>query len=231
MNSFLAKGYLFNNQNVLTPDRTHTDEVSTTPKWEQTSLALVVIIAVICCVIGLVVYVSDTHKVKHGLEAGAFFGLILGALILIMYGEGCFSNDPQKEPYDKNCEFRLTKHSNLIVKQNEKDHPKWQNDHIAHPYKLYFRTDNKKLVCLTKSDGKQIQLNDDTKITDLFTNYYYYVQKHHLTDKFTKHAYFVKDANVTNANGVPQYVLKGDDITLKIKPTKDQTYQIYTAKE
>lgn len=231
MNSFLAKGYLFNNQNVLTPDRTHTDVISTTPKWETSSLPLFFVIAFMLCAIGLLVYVSDTHKVKHGLEAGAFFGLILGALILIMYGAGCFSNDPNKEPYDKNCEFRLTKHSNLIVKQNAKDHPKWQNDHIAHPYQLYFRADNEKLVCLAKSDGKQIQLNDDTKITDLFTNYYYYVQKHHLTDKFTEHAYFVKDAAVTNANGVPQYVLKGDDITLKIKPNKDQTYQIYTDKE
>lgn len=57
------------------------------------------------------------------------------------------------------------------------------------------------------------------------------MQKHHLTDKFTKRAYFVKDANVTNANGVSQYVLKGNDITLKIKPNKDQIYQIYTAKE
>lgn len=231
MNSFLAKGYLFNNQNVLTPDRTHTDMLSTTPKWEQTSLALIFIIAVMCCIIGLVVLESDTHKIKHGFEAGAYFCLALGIAILNMKAEDYFSNNPNKEPYDQNCEFRLTKHSNLIVKQNKKDHPKWQNDHIAHPYQLYFRADNKKLVCLVKSDGKQIQLNDDTKITDLFTNYYYYVQKHHLTDKFTEHAYFVKDANVTNANGVPQYVLKGDDITLKIKSNKDQTYQIYTAKE
>lgn len=231
MNSFLAKGYLFNNQNVLTPDHTHTDFVSTIPTWQMVSLILFFVIIFMCELIVLVVTESKKHKVRHGLEAGAGLSLIFGILILIMKGTGGFSNDPNQEPYDESCEFRLTKHSNLIVKQNETDHPKRQNDHIAHPYQLYFRTDNKKLVCLARSNGKQIQLNDNTKLTNLFTNYYYYVQKHHLTHKFTKHAYFVKDIDVTNANGVPQYVLKGDDITLKIKPNKDQTYQIYTAKE
>lgn len=230
MNSFLAKGYFFNNQNVLTPDRTYTDFMSTIPTWLMASLALFFIIVFMCEFIVLIVIKSNNHKVRHGLEAGTCFGLILGALILIMNSAGWFSNDPNKEPYDENCEFRLTKHSNLIVKQNAKNHPKRQNDHIAHPYQLYFRADNKKLVCLAESNGKQIQLNDNTKITDLFTNYYYYVQKHHLTHKFTKRIYFVKDAAVTNANGVPQYVLKGDNITLKIKPNKDQAYQIYTDK-
>lgn len=231
MNSFLAKGYFFNNQNVLTPDRTYTDFMSTIPTWLMASLALFFIIIFLCEFIVLIVIESKKHKVRHGLEAGACFVLIVGALALLMKGTGGFSNDPNKEPYDESCEFRLTKHSNLIVKQNEKDHPKRQNDHIAHPYQLYFRIDNKKLVCLARSNGKQIQLNDDTKITDLFTNYYYYVQKHHLTHKFTKHAYFVKDTAVTNANGVPQYVLKGDNITLRIKPNKDQTYQIYAEKD
>jgi len=37
--------------------------------------------------------------------------------------------------------------------------------------------------------------------------------------------------NVTNANGVFQYVLQGANVTLKIKPDKKQTYQIYAAKE
>lgn len=231
MNSFLAKGYLFNNQNVLTPDRTYTDVISTTPNWEKSSFTLLFVIAMMGCVIALIVFLSDYHKVESGLAAGVCCALILGITILCMNSKGSFNNNPSKEPYSKNCEFRLAKHSNLIVKQNVKDHPKWQNDHIAHPYQLYFRDDNKKLVCLAKSNGKQIQLNDDTKIKDLFTNYYYYVQKHHLTHKFTKRAYFVKDPAVTNVNGVPQYVLKGDNITLKIKQNKDQTYQIYTAQE
>ena len=57
------------------------------------------------------------------------------------------------------------------------------------------------------------------------------MQKHHLSAKFTHKLLFVKDPKTTDANGMPQYVLKGNGITLKAKPNQKQLYHIYTVNE
>lgn len=137
------------------------------------------------------------------------------------------------KPFDDDCEFRLHENSNLIVKQIENDSPIVGNEKKGYDYKFYVKDTTKPdhLIYLGQTKKKEIFLDDKTNTSQLFTNYYYYVQKHHLNDKFTKELYFEKDPNTTNANGVPQYVLKGTGITLKIRMQKNQKYQIYTVKE
>lgn len=87
------------------------------------------------------------------------------------------------------------------------------------------------MLYLGKAKNNKIFLADKTAANKLFINYFYYVKKHHLEDKFGNELYFEKDPNTTNTNGVPQYVLKGSNITLKFKPAKKQSYHIYAVNE
>ena len=143
-------------------------------------------------------------------------------------------NDAYNQPYDLNCNFKLRDNSNLIVRQDKKQYPKRVSDQSSKPYRLYVKdpADDTKLIYLGQTTKKdQLVLADTNDVNRLFASYYNYVQKQHLNDKFTHKLYFVKDPKVVNANGLTQYVLKGDGITLKIKPDNKQSYHIYTEKD
>lgn len=225
MNTFLPSSYVFNTNNVLTPSKMDINDGSIFLRQYQTPL--IVIIFIFTFVMFLLMAIAAIKQMKKTLIAIIF---LIGVSV-IMYPIA-FSKILGK-PFDDDCEFRLHENSNLIVKQNENDSPIVGNEKKGYDYKFYVKDATKPdhLIYLGQTKKKEMFLDDKTNTSQLFTNYYYYVQKHHLNDKFAKKLYFVKDSNTTDINGVPQYVLKGDGITLKIKSDKDQTYQIYTAKE
>lgn len=225
MNTFLPNSYVFNTNNVLTPSKMDINDWSIFLRQYQTPL--IVIIFIFTFVMFLLMTIAAIKQMKKT----AIAILFLTVLSIIMYPIA-FSPILGK-PFDDDCEFRLHENSNLIVKQIENDSPIVGNEKTGYDYKFYVKDTTKPdhLIYLGQTKKKEIFLDDKTNTSQLFTNYYYYVQKHHLNNKFAKKLYFEKDPNTTDVNGVPQYVLKGTGITLKIRMQKNQNYQIYTEKE
>lgn len=225
MNTFLPSSYVFNTNNVLTPSKMDINDWSIFLRQYQTPL--IVIIFIFTFVMFLLMTIAAIKQMKKT----AIAILFLTVLSIIMYPIA-FSPILGK-PFDDDCEFRLHENSNLIVKQIENDSPIVGNEKTGYDYKFYVKDTTKPdhLIYLGQTKKKEIFLDDKTNTSQLFTNYYYYVQKHHLNNKFAKKLYFEKDPNTTDVNGVPQYVLKGTGITLKIRMQKNQKYQIYAEKE
>lgn len=233
MNTLLPMDYMFKNQNVLTPDKLNNGFWDKIPNWSFL-LIFIAIMLLITFVLG-----KDIDKNKI-ISYQLFMAFITFLSLCTMVTSPKMSdlNAPLHEPYATACEFRLQPNSNLVVKQVKNKYykyPKYENEKTKYPYRLYLKdvTTSNKLIYLGKTDGQQINLDNSTKTGKLFTNYYYYVQKHHLANHFKHTLYLERDPDVTNANGVPQYalMLEGDDITLKIKPNKAAAYQIYTDKD
>ena len=225
MNTLLPMDYMFKNQNVLTPDKLNNGFWDKIPNWSFL-LIFIAIMLLITFIVPRLFFGKDTDKIRIiscQLVTAFMTFLGLGAMITL------------HKPYATACEFRLQPNSNLVVKQVKNKYPKYENEKTKYPYRLYLKdvTTSNKLIYLGKTDGQQINLDNSTKTGKLFTNYYYYVQKHHLANHFKHTLYLERDPDVTNANGVPQYalMLEGDDITLKIKPNKAAAYQIYTDKD
>lgn len=225
MKTFLPNNYVFNTNNTLTPSKMNINTWSIFSRQHKVLLSVTILIFIFVLVI--LMEIAAMEQMKKTLIAV----ISLTVVSAIMYLMICFS--ASKKPFDDDCEFRLHENSNLIVKQIENDSPIIGNEKKGYDYKFYVKDTTKPdhLIYLGQVKKKEMFLDDKTNTSQLFTNYYYYVQKHRLNDKFTKKLYFVKDPNTTNANGVPQYVLKGTGITLKIRMQKNQKYQIYTVKE
>lgn len=235
METILPTKYVFNTNHVLTKDKAHVSIWDKIPYWLYIMLWIGVMFLLLVLADFLVSdLVNDLinykgvsiKKLGRCLVFWLFFGL---ALI-----SGSLANKlPSNRPYDPDCQFKLLSRSNLIVMQDRTDYPKRENETKGYSYQLYIEKPaiSGNLFCLAISKDGQVNFIDNTKIGELFASYCNYIQKHHLTDKFINTLYFVKDPNTTDANGVSQYVLKGDNITLKIKSNKDQTYQIYLVNE
>ena len=225
MDTILPIKYNFNNKNALTKDKMHVGI------WDKIPHCLHIILwaGVMFLFFVLVLIIVNDISIKIIGRCLVFY-LLFGLMIICVFPA---DGSPNNIPYDPDCQFKLLPKSNLIVMQNLTDCPKRENETKGYSYQLYVENPaiSGDLFCLAVSKDDQINFIDDTEIGKLFASYCYYAQKHNLTDKFINSLYFIKDPNTTDINGVPQYVLKGDDITLKIKPNKDQTYQIYTAKE
>lgn len=218
MNSILPLKYVFNSKNVLTPDRTHIGPVTNFVKSHYATIIISVLALIVIIFLALMV-LNRT---------------VLTVIMFIMsfiYLSSVFINN--YDSYESDCEFALTANSNLIVKPDENNHPHYENETKGYPYRIYIKDPEKyhKLLYLGRMKGKHLYLANKNAANKLFINYYYYAQKQHLTDKFKNKIYFVKDPKTTNANGVPQYVLKGDDITLKTKMPKQQKEQVYAVKK
>lgn len=225
MNTFLPNSYVFNTNNALTPSKMDINAWSIFSRQHKVLLSATIIIFIFLMVILMVIAAMEQMK-KTLITI-----ISLTAVSAIMYLMVCFS--VSKKPFEDDCEFRLHENSDLIVKQIENDSPIIGNEKKGYDYKFYVKDTTKPdhLIYLGQVKKKEMFLDDKTNTSQLFTNYYYYVQKHRLNDKFTKKLYFVKDPNTTNANGVPQYVLKGTGITLKIRMQKNQKYQIFAVTE
>lgn len=228
MNAILPTNYVFNNQNVLTTNKMQVSfwDKITQGQYYGFIFGLLVLLFIMIAFVTLVK--GDTESFMTGLVAMLVVGSTVG---IVLKSNGTFDHldEPNRRPYTTNCEFRLAPKSNLVVKQARDHHPHFENEKTGYPYQLYVRTTPKsdKLIYLGQADGKQFGLDDSTKTSALFADYYYYIQKHHLSDKFANKLSFVKDPKTTDINGMPQYVLKGDGITLKAKPNRKQLYQIY----
>ena len=229
MNQVLPRNYVFNAQQALTPNKTNGHfwkRLSFKLKWTSYD-SIPFLMSII-----LLIQFYGNHANNITYLFLALLLIITGCwLICFELGSGLLTTDqPKTRPYQPECVFKLSANTNLLVMQDKTNYPNSLNEHKGYPYQLYVVNVKSKqpLIYLGKTNNTgQLQLSHANKTSRLFADYYYYVQKHHLSDKFANKLYFVKDPNATAANGVPQYVLKGNGITLKIKPDKDQTDQIY----
>lgn len=231
MKTILPIKYVFNTNNALTKDKVHVGTWDKMPYWIYIMLwSGVMFLLWIWAYFLLNDLVSNKGVLINGSDRCLAFGLLFGIALIISF---LADRSPSNRPYDSNCEFKLLPKSNLIVMQNRTDCPKRENEIKEYSYQLYVENPaiSGDLLCLAVSKDGQVNFIDNTEIGKLFASYCYYAQKHHLTDKFINVLYFIKDPNMTDINGVPQYVLKGDGITLKIKSNENTAYQIYTEKE
>lgn len=232
MKTILPVKYVFNTNNALTKDKVHVGSRDKMPYWLYIMLwSGVIFLLWIWAYFLLNDLVSNKGVSIKSLDSRCLaFGLLFGIALIISF---LADRSPSNKPYDSDCQFKLLPKSNLIVMQNRTDCPKRENEIKKYSYQLYVENPaiSGNLLCLAVSKNGQVNFIDNTEIGKLFASYCYYAQKHNLTDKFINVLYFVKDPNMTNINGVPQYVLKGDGITLKIKPNENTAYQIYTEKE
>lgn len=235
MDTILPTKYSFNNKNVLTQDKMHVGTWDKMPQWLCN-----VLYAGGAFVLCILTYMLVNFQLwpNHYNAIESFFVVMIAlvfsiGVLLCGFENGAFNKLPLHRPYEKDCQFKLLPKSNLVVMQSKADHPKRENETKSYSYQLYVKDleDDNNLTYLGQIKNNQIKLNDNTKAGDLFTSYYYYIQKHRLTDQFKKILYFVKDPKTTNVNGVPQYILKGDGITLKIRSNENTTYQIYAVKD
>lgn len=232
MDTILPIKYVFNTNNVLTKDKVHVGVWDKIPYWLYIMLwSGGMFLLWVWAYFLLNDLVSNKGASIKSLGSRCLaFCLLFGIALIISF---LADRSPSNRPYDSACQFKLLPKSNLIVMQNRTDCPKRENEIKEYSYQLYVENPaiSGDLLCLAVSKDGQVNFNDNTEIGKLFANYCYYAQKYHLTDKFINVLYFVKDTSTTNINGVPQYVLKGDGITLKIKSNKNTAYQIYTEKE
>ena len=232
MDTILPIKYVFNTNNVLTKDKVHVGVWDKMPYWLYIMLwSGGMFLLWVWAYFLLNDLVSNKGASIKSLGGRCLaFCLLFGIALIISF---LADRSPSNRPYDSACQFKLLPKSNLIVMQNRTDCPKRENEIKEYSYQLYVENPaiSGDLLCLAVSKDGQVNFNDNTEIGKLFANYCYYAQKYNLTDKFINVLYFVKDTNTNNINGVPQYVLKGDGITLKIKSNENTAYQIYTEKE
>lgn len=235
MNTFLPNSYVFSSQKALTPDQVYTSDFDIS--MQQCSAVLQFAFVIACILVAvLIVKIANNNDNNHDPVTNFLWKFPFAfAMVMVLFFAGHYIFTGQR-PYENTCDFGLYTKTNLIVRQDNKKYPHSATDRKSYPYKFYVKNidgdpDKKKhLLYLGKAKNNKIFLANKTAANKLFINYFYYVKKHHLEDKFGNELYFEKDPNTTNTNGVPQYVLKGDGITLKIKPDKKQSYHIYAEK-
>lgn len=236
MNSILPIFYNFRAENVLTPNRTNLSLIDKIPKWVGLIVLFILVFLAICMLIDGTQHVDalqNALEIIVGIACIAFVG-VSGFDLYQHTDHFTTLGDPVQQPYNLNCNFKLRSNSNLIVRQVKQAHPLKASDQSNYPYSFYVKSQdgNNALIYLGKiSESGQPVLSDTNNVNKLFASYYNYIQKHHLNDKFAQNLFFVKDAQVTDANGIAQYVLKGDGITLKMKPDKKQAIHIYAVNE
>ena len=230
MATILPTKYVFNTNNVLTKNKIHVGIWDKIPEW----LYITFFTSAMFLYCAWADFSTNNNSISIKYFALDFiFFLLFGLAVISTLINICDYQSPFNSPYDIDCQFKLLPKSNLIVMQNLTDCPKRENETKGYSYQLYVENPaiSGDLFCLAVSKDDQINFIDDTEIGKLFASYCYYAQKHNLTDKFKNALYFVKDPDTTDANGVLQYVLKGDGITLKIKSRKEPAYQIYAVNE
>lgn len=237
MKAILPTNYIFNTQNVLTPNRTILGIWDKHPAAQVLGIfALISLVLAIFCFVLMKIFHNKSSNSEDTYGFMAFMSGGLGGILLILtFIIGTAVSVTQQNPaYNLNCDFKLHKNSNLIVRQDKSHRPFESNEDSAYPYRLYVKNNanTNQLIYLGQTNTqKEIFLDGSSKTSKLFASYCNYVQKHHLADKFKQKLYFTRDNSVTDANGISQYVLKGNDITLKMKPKEHNKYQIYAVNE
>ena len=235
MNTFLPNSYVFSSQKALTPDKVYTSDFDLSMHKDMAVLQFAFVIACILVAV-LIIKIANHGGNNHDPVTNFLWKFPFAfTIVMILFFAGHYIFTDQR-PYENTCNLGLYTKTNLIVRQDNKKYPHSATDRKSYPYKFYVKNINgdpdkkERLLYLGKAKNNKIFLADKTEANKLFINYFYYVKKHHLQNKFGNELYFKKDPNTTNANGVPQYVLRGSNITLKIKSDKKQSYQIYAEK-
>lgn len=250
MNTILPKGFVFDSSKTLTPDRMDNDTFAKFASFAyHNKIETILILGALILIFGIIAIIaikSSSDSILNFLLC-VFSGCVSAASIvtmgLLLFCSSQFYND---------CEFKFKPNSNLIVKQNipgnsdvthhvnifsydpkQENQPMFDHENNAYPYKVYVRDNlSDKLVYLGQAKrDKKVLLNYETAAGRTFAMYCNYIDAHHLNNKFMKALKFKRDPRLLNADGLPQYVLKGDGITLKVKSLQPQKYQVYVEKD
>ena len=205
--SFLPVAYFFDPAKTLTPKRLHFGPVSEFIQNNKALMGFFNWVTLMVIGIGFV-------KVSINIVVGA--SLMAVALLLI--------DNEYHYPIDEDCEFPLNEHSNLIVRQSNREMAvDYQKK--SYPYFLSVKDSTRKIFKLIYLgqiiDGK-VDFDGDNDTSRLFARYYDYIQEHHLNNRFKDKTYFEKDPKVIDNDGVSQYVLRGSGITLKMNSNKQE---------
>lgn len=232
MNTILPKGFNFSSGKVLTPNRIEIDDFSL---FLNKNIGAIAVIGLILFVVGLMVGLLLLLAEKDTLSFAGLIVFFLG-LVTVLSTVPLSIDNPHR--FDDNCEFSLQPNSNLIVKQDTSGdnsygdmYPITGKENRLYPYKVYVKNNiSGKLIYLGHAKHNKVFLNDETATGKLFVKYNQYIDEHNLRDKFAKTLKFERDSSIKDADGFPQYVLKGDGITLKVKSFEKQRYEVYADK-
>ena len=233
MKTILPKGFNFSSGKILTPDRIDTDDSAI---FLNKNINIILLIGIILFSVGLIAFLFLALLEKDTLSLIGLMSFFLGLVTIFATFLISISN-PHK--FDDNCEFRLQPNSNLIVKQDTTGDNSYGNiypitgeENKTYPYKVYVRNSiSGKLIYLGHAKHNKVFLNDETATGKLFIKYNQYIDEHNLRNKFVKTLKFERDSSIKDADGFPQYVLKGDGIILKVKSLQSQKYQVYVEKD
>lgn len=234
MNTILPESFDFNSGKVLTPDRINTNDIGIfLSQHARGILATGIVLLFLALVLYVIVIGTDLSTTADFIcSISSAVAAIIGFVMIMVVAIGTGTGEQHK--FNNNCEFSLQPNSNLIVKQDTSsgNHPITGKENRPYPYKVYVRNNiSNELVYLGGATNNKVFLNDKTTAGKLFIKYNQYINEHNLRDKFTNTFKFERDASIKDADGLPQYVLKGDGITLKAKSFEKQRYQIYADKD
>lgn len=147
MNEILPTNYIFNTQNVLTPERTNLNI------WNKLHISVILyiaivvmlVLAVVCFILKKIYYDKSADpgdKYRHISFASHDLGWLLillafAAALTILIGDD--RNRTHDPVYDLNCDFKLRENSNSIVRQDKNQRPYKSTDSHAYPYRLYVK--------------------------------------------------------------------------------------------
>lgn len=234
MNTILPESFDFNSGKVLTPDRINTNDIGIfLSQHARGILATGIVLLFLALVLYVIVIGTDLSTTADFIcSISSAVAAIIGFVMIMVVAIGTGTGEQHK--FNNNCEFSLQPNSNLIVKQDTSsgNHPITGKENRPYPYKVYVRNNiSNELVYLGGATHNKVFLNDKTTAGKLFIKYNQYINEHNLHDKFTNTFKFERDASIKDADGLPQYVLKGDGITLKAKSFEKQKYQVYVDKD
>lgn len=234
MNTILPESFDFNSGKVLTPDRINTNDIGIfLSQHARGILATGIVLLFLALVLYVIVIGTDLSTTADFIcSISSAVAAIIGFVMIMVVAIGTGTGEQHK--FNNNCEFSLQPNSNLIVKQDTSsgNHPITGKENRPYPYKVYVRNNiSNELVYLGGATNNKVFLNDKTTAGKLFIKYNQYINEHNLRDKFTNTFKFERDSSIKDADGLPQYVLKGDGITLKAKSFEKQKYQVYADKD
>lgn len=133
MDTILPTKYVFNTNNVLTPTKMQVNWIDKMQHWVPYAILIGFLFS-----LALASFVAVADAAPEGdLILGAIFYSVAGVFIIMAVCDR--PNTPNHQLYVINCEFRLSKNSNLIVKQNKDKYPYYENETRHHPYRLYVK--------------------------------------------------------------------------------------------
>lgn len=218
MQTFLPNNYSFSINNLINP-------TSYFIKLTVPIIIVSIIMLVMTIIILLMMHISKSHKIWHGISLGII--LLTGSIFIYGIYRNGFSQNPVDLPsLYTSQKFKIANKSNLYVKMNYDSqlHPKTQLDNNRYPYDIYLShnfdlnkleqkvNDSEEYHIGTVSNGK-LKCNN-TVIAPIFYKYYAYIKQHHLEQKFRECAYLEFDPRYMTKTMKSQVVLSNHKDTV-----------------